>query len=265
MLLLTLMAMQRGRINTVTESIPVLLRCRPNEQEGAATFLAELARQTPVRRISAAEFTSKRRFEEALNSMEDYEREHFRAVGLLLNALQSKDEAALGHARELLDKGFALKRAGDIKLGIVPAKEDNLEFGRFLIPVFGLQPGQEREAIQRWNGYRLGPRAEADHGWLLSQLMSDGLDSVRIVLWSFEGQVLPAIYCPDLKSAVYAFLLARKWGICPHCNEFFVQKRPDQIFCTIAHREAHRVARWRAGKAAKSKRKGGRDGSRKAR
>jgi hypothetical protein len=257
--------MRRYRNNTVTEGIAVLLPCRPSEQDGVATFLVELAKLTPVRRINVAEFTSARRLNEALNSMEDYEREHFRAVGSLLSALQSQDESALVRARQLVDKGFGLKHASDIKLGIVPAKQDDLEFGRLLLRVFGLQPGQEIEAIQRWSGYRFGPRSAADHGWLLSQLMSVGLAAVRLVLWSSGNRVQPAIYCPDLKAAVYVFLLTKKWGVCPQCGNFFVQKRPDQTFCTIAHREAHRVARWRAVKLAKTRKRGGHNGTRKTR
>jgi hypothetical protein len=257
--------MQRLRNNTVTEGIPVLVSCRPTEQNGVATFLPELAAPGPVRVITDVELRSKRGLIEALSTMKDYEREQFRAVGSLLSALQTQDISGFALARQRVANAFALKHATDSKLGFVPAREDDLEFGGLLIRVFGLRPGQEREAIQRWNGYRLGPRAEADHGWLLSQLMSEGLESVRLVLWWSGNGVRPAIYCPDLKAAVYTFLLTKKWGVCLHCGDFFIQKRPDQNYCMIAHREAHRVARWRAAKAARSKKRGGQNGPRKAR
>ena len=100
--------------------------------------------------------------------------------------------------------------------------------------------------------------------------MSQALDSARFVLWWSGKQFRPALYCPELKAAVYTFLLmsivaGRGWGVCPHCGEFFVQKRPDQNYCTIAHREAHRVARWRAAKVSQLNKKGGKNGPRKAR
>jgi hypothetical protein len=265
MLLLTLIPMQRVRINTVTEGIPILIPCRPTEQDGVATFLPELASPEPVRIITDAEFKSKRGLNEALGAMEDYEREQFRAIGSLLSTSQTEDHSARVRARQHVAQAYALKHASDSKLGIVPAKEDDLQFGRLLIQVFGLQPGQEKEAVQRWNGYRLGPRAEADDGWLLSRLMSEGLEAVRLVLWWSGDKVRPAIYCPNLRAAVYIFLLTKKWGVCPHCGDFFIQKRPDQNYCSIAHREAHRVARWRAAKLARLKKKGAQHGPRKAR
>jgi hypothetical protein len=145
-----------------------------------------------------------------------------------------------------------------------------VEFGRILISLFGLAPGQEKQAIARWNGYCLGPRAEADHKWLLSQLVSNALDSVKLVLWLSGKRFQPALYCPDAKAAVYTFLLmklaaGRGWGVCPYCGQFFIQKRADQSYCAIAHREAHRVSRWRADQAAKAKKKGVKHGTQKAR
>jgi hypothetical protein len=272
MLLLTLLIVQRPRNNTVTEGIPVLVPCGPEEQEGLATFLPELATPQPVRVVTDAEFKSKRGLYKALSTMEDYEREQFRAVGSLLSALQADDQQAVVRARQYVAQAYAhvaqanaLKKQSDSRVEFVPAQEDNLEFGRTLIRLYGLQPGQEKKATQRWNGYCLGPKAGADDGWLLSQLMSEGLASVRLVLWWSGKGVRPAIYCPDLRTAVYTFLLTKKWGVCPQCGDFFIQNRPDQNYCTIAHREAHRVARWRAAKASQSKKKGGPNGTRKTR
>jgi hypothetical protein len=270
MLSLTLLPMQRVRINTVTD-FAVLIPCDPKNQDGLATFLPELATPQPVRVVTEADFKSGPRVKEALSAMWDYERKQFNAISALLTALQKKDRLAIVRARGFVTKALALKREGDRKLGITPAQEDDQEFGRILIRAFGLRPGQEKEAIQRWCGYRRGPRAETNDIWLLSQLMSEALDSVRLVLWSSEKQFRPALYCPELKAAVYTFLLmkiaaGRGWGVCPYCGQFFVQKRSNQNYCTIAHREAHRVARWRAMKVRQLKKKRGRQHvSRKAR
>ena len=249
--------MQRGCINTVTD-IPILIPCRPEEQDGSATFLREFAQPQPVRVVSSAEFKSKRGLKEALSSMEASERDHFSAISSLASALHNEDKLWIARARELVEQGYRKKREDDSKLGITPAKEDDLEFGRTIIRLFGLQPDQENEAIERWNGYRHGPRAEEDYRWLLSQLFGEALESARLVLWCSGTQLRPAVYCPDLKVALYMFFLlrvvgGRGWGVCPYCNEVFLQHRSDQNYCTIAHREAHRVARWRAENASPKK------------
>jgi hypothetical protein len=269
MLLLTLFLMQRFRINTVT-AIPILIPCRPEEQDGLATFLRELAQPQPVRVVTKAEFQSERGLKKVLSSMDDTERDHFLAVSALVHALQTKDKLAIARARGLVEQGYAKKREADRKLGITPARENDLEFGRTLIRAFGLQLGQEKEAIERWNGYRHGPRAEEDYRWLLSQLFGEALESTRLVLWWSGSQLRPAVYCPDLKAGLYVFFLmtvasGRGWGVCPYCSKFFLQQRSDQNYCTIAHREAHRVARWRAAKVARLKKKGGSNGPGKAR
>ena len=131
----------------------------------------------------------------------------------------------------------------------------------------GLQRGEESIAMEL---FALGPGQAADIGWLFSSVLSGELDSVRLVLWWSGKQFRPALYCSDLKSALYTLILlrlvaGRGWGVCPQCGDFFVQKRRDQTYCTVAHREAHRVARWRATQMASLKRKGGKNGTRKTR
>jgi hypothetical protein len=268
--MLTLLAMTRGQYDTVTE-LPVLIPCAPDEQDGLATFLMEFRAPKPVRAVTSDDFkpTSKKH-QEARSAMRDYEREQFMAVLALCKTLQTEDKLAIASARQHATRALSLKREGDQKLGVMPAQENDLAFGQMLIPLFGLSAGQEKEAIARWSGYRLGPKAEADEKWLFSQLMSEGLDTVRLVLWWSDKRFRPALYCPDAKAALHAFLLMKVaaghgWGVCLKCGEFFVQKRPDQNYCSIAHREAHRVARWRAAKLAKARGKRRRNGTRKTR
>lgn len=257
--------MKRGRNNTVT----VLIPCESREQQGLATFLQEFGSPQPVRAVTDADFKrGSKKHEEALRAMWDYEKEQFRAVLALLTALQSGDAVAINHAREHVRRAHKIRREGDEKLGVLPARDSAFE--EYLIRLFGLNPGQEREALERWHGYRLGPRAGRDVRWLLSQLMSWALESVRLVLWWSGSRFQPAIYCSETKAALYTFLLMKfghGWGVCPKCGDIFEQKRPDQTYCSIAHREAHRVARWRATKQQQSKvrKKGASNGTRKAR
>ena len=199
-----------------------------------ATFQLELHTPQPVRVVTSDDFrlTSKKH-QEARSTMPDHEREQFMAVLALCKTLQTEDKLAIARARAHATRALSLKREGDRKLGIMPAPENDLAFGRTLVPLFGLNPGQEKEAIARWSGYRRGPKAEADEKWLFSQLMSEALDSVRLVLWWSNKRFRPAFYCPNVRAALHAFLLMKVvagqgWGVCLKCGEFFVQKRPDQ-------------------------------------
>ena len=93
--------------------------------------------------------------------------------------------------------------------------------------------------------------ALSDRKWArfyFPQLVSKALRDVRIVVWWFEKEqrFIPAISCPDLKTA---FLLRGFMGdirVCPHCDKPFMPDKANIDYCSIAHREAHRVARWRA-------------------
>jgi hypothetical protein len=270
MVMLTLMIMKRGRTNTVTR-IPILIPCDTHEQIRVATFLTEFNMPRPVRPVTDADFSStSRQREEVENTMSDYEKEQFMAVLALLSALGTKDRLAVARARAKATQALALKREADKKLGIMPAQDNDFDFGHALSPLFGLKPGQEKEAIERWSGYRRGPRAETNEKWLLSQVMSEALDSVRIVLWWSGTRFRPALYCPETKAALYMHFLMKivpgqGWAVCPKCGWVFEQRRPDQNYCSIAHREAHRVARWRAAKLAKTRKRGGKNVTSKAR
>jgi hypothetical protein len=81
------------------------------------------------------------------------------------------------------------------------------------------------------------------------------LAGVRLTFWHVKRdgagnpQLLPGLYCPDLKTATAArWLLAPDIRVCPHCTKPFLAKRPKQMCDTDKCREAHRVARWRARK-----------------
>jgi hypothetical protein len=268
--LLTLLGMSRGQYDAVT-NVPVLIPCTTEEQDGVATFLREGAVPMPVRSVTDVDFrSSSKRHKEALSEMWDYEREQFIAVLDLLRALPSRDKLAVTRARQHVSRALSLKRDSDRGTGITPSREDDLAFGEAIIPLFGLRPGREKEAIERWSGYRHGPKAEADEKWLLSQLVSEAMESAQLVLWWSGKRFRPALYCPNNKTAIYAFLLMKAaagtgWGVCPKCGSFFEKKRSDQNYCSIAHREAHRVARWRAQQQSKTKKKGGKNVTHKTR
>lgn len=247
MLLITLLIMQRGSNDAVTD-VPILIPCARNQQQGQATFLEESDHDNrPVRPLTDADLDGKSK-NQPLRKMWNTEGKVFAGLVSLLKGLQMKDQLATTQARERLIEAIAL-RDGVV---VIP------DMLRATSGMRGLKAEEaEKIALELST---LDSRSSADVKWLLSTYFSRALDSVRLVLWWSGTQFRPALYCPDLKSALYTFVLmkvvaGRGWGVCPFCGLFFVQTRSDQNYCSVAHREAHRVARWRATKVLKSKHK----------
>ena len=83
--------------------------------------------------------------------------------------------------------------------------------------------------------------------------LADLLKQVRLVAVGSK----PALYIDDPRAPyvrVFARLENEKGlGKCPKCGKWFVQKRTNQVYDSIAHRESHRVIRWRTQEAVKKK------------
>jgi len=207
--------------------------------------------------------------------MTEYEAKHFSAVTMLMQALRTeRDSLAIQRARNLLDEAYALKKEhpDSCSTPFPPprnAAREELNFARALTKLMGLRPDQTKEALEIHDGLRPAPQAGKDPHLLLSYLVSGALRDSHLVLW-WSGQVFKtAILCPNMKAAFYARALLGAIRICPHCTETFFPQRADQNYCSVPHREAHRVARWRANNKANqttSKRQARRlDGARKTR
>jgi hypothetical protein len=253
MLPLTLLLMQRLRTNTVT-GIPILIPCGESEQQGVATWLGDVRQVFTYVRVVTQDDLAPNSKRNPIRSVSESDREFFLAVVALIKGLGDNDRLAIAKARERVV--LALGR----KQGVDPNSDDV----RRVASELGLEAGQEAVAMEL---FTIGPGQAVDVGWLFSSVVSGELDSVRLVLWWHRKQFRPALYCPDLKSALFTLVLmkivsGRGWGVCPQCGDFYVQKRPDQTYCTVAHREAHRVARWRAAKLAKTRTRGGKHGTR---
>ena len=258
MLLIMLIIMQRGRINTVTD-FPVLVSTSEDQQEGVATFLAEFGPLQPVRALRNSDLKN------ASRVMTESEAKHFSAMMMLRQALGPKpDPLAMEKARQLLREAFELKRKQREALRPNASEWENSDFAKSLQALTGL--GSSKEALEVYEGLRPGPRASADPRWLLSHEVSQALGDARLVLWWNKGRFLPAVYCPNLKTAFYARALldivgTKSFRVCAYCGDLFRQKRTDQDYCSISHREAHRVARWRASQKLKARKKGGKHGT----
>jgi hypothetical protein len=227
--------MQRDSNDAVTSkrTLPVLIASSPEAQEGVATFQQELGVQ-PVRTFRDKDLNSAN----LKKHLSESEVQHFLAVIGLKEALKRRtDTIALENALGHLRKAYELRQA-EPQFGGSYTNEVAQGFAKLI----RLPP---QEALKHLQFLRPGPRASEDPGWLLSYELSTVLSEVQFVLWWNDQTFRPALWCPTIKTAFYARALLGSIRICPHCGELFPQDRPDQNYCSVAHREAHRVARWR--------------------
>jgi len=93
----------------------------------------------------------------------------------------------------------------------------------------------------------MDPKVFSYPGWAnvhVPRLATAPMEEARVVLW-FCGRFIPAIYCPNLRTAIFvrAFL---SFQTCPYCGIIFVPEKNNVIYCRPAHSHAHRMARLRA-------------------
>jgi len=85
----------------------------------------------------------------------------------------------------------------------------------------------------------------------ISQLVTRYIEAARLV-WYFyppAQRFLPAAYCPDFLTAAFlTIFMSSSLHVCPHCGKMFFPVKTNVNYCCPAHREAHRIARWRAAK-----------------
>lgn len=122
-------------------------------------------------------------------------------------------------------------------------------------------------------GIRPGPKTLKRPARLLSFEISRivGNLNTHIVLWWNAGRFYPGIFCLDMTTAIYVhtFFIAPTGGlgfrICPRCRDQFLQRRPNQEYCCTAHRDAHRVARFRANPKNRERKEQGQHGAQETR
>jgi len=90
---------------------------------------------------------------------------------------------------------------------------------------------------QKWSGTH----------WHYSGLLTEMLRKSRLVTWYSEkhGQFLPALFCLDKKTAIFAMRLVGPIRVCPHCEALFVPDALNRLTCK-EHAGAYRVRRFRA-------------------
>jgi hypothetical protein len=81
---------------------------------------------------------------------------------------------------------------------------------------------------------------------LFSKLMNKLTQNARLIQWQpNEGLLMPALYCPDLKTAKFVLLVMGRLRVCPKCKEIFSPKTDNQDYCKPAHGVAWRTAESR--------------------
>jgi hypothetical protein len=210
---------------------------------GEATFFAELGAPVAVRPVTLEELKS------AAREMNGIEGKEFVALLALRGALETRDELALAKAKERLEQVYRLREAADASRSPLQDAESRRKFSEWIAPLIGLPP---EESFKHYEGLRPGPRAMENPYRLLSYEVSRIVGMwASVVLWWVDGKFIPAIYCFDMKTALYihTFFIAPAGGlgfrICPYDGEQFFQARPNQEYCCLRHREDYRVARWR--------------------
>jgi hypothetical protein len=238
----------RDSYKTVTskESFALLIPASPKDATGEATFQMELGAPQPVRAVTLPELKA------AAKKLKGSAGAMFFALLALRDALESRDELALQAAKQRLERAYVLRESE--APAPFPADEDSRRL--FASQIASLVGMSAEESLKHYEGLRPGPRAKADLHRLISYEVSHsvGLMNADIALWWWKGAFRPAIYCKNIETALYVhtFFIAPTgeigFRICPYCTEQFFQDRPNQDYCRPAHREAHRVARWRATK-----------------
>lgn len=245
------MLVKRDRYKAVSTQVPLLIPCLPGEAGEPAVFLPDLPASRSIRMRSLS-------FEDAERALRETprhaERRYFAGVVALLEAIQSGN-------REAQELAFQ-------RLSFPPSHESQDIMQRTVTEWLRKTP---LSTIERFATQKIGNPAASlllaairslrsvgePHRFFCWQVTHTLLDRVRLVLWWDGERFLPALYCEDRTSALYLRVLLKAAGgrglaTCLKCGEWFVQDRANQNYCSLAHREAHRVARWRSQQKQKS-------------
>jgi len=239
--------MSRDRYETVTQ---FALLIPTSESEAMGEAMLESDSRQFVRAVTLVEIR------EAAKKLRGAEAGHFDALLSLRGALESGDQLASVRALERLEKAYLLQHA-DSRVMEHFARQKGLSVTE---AIKSLYPWRTRTGAAE-NTQRV---LACEVSWAVGSQ----LEMAKLVLWLAKGMLRPAIYCPDARTALYVhtFFLAPVAGvgfrICPYDGEQFFQDRPNQEYCCPAHREAHRVARFRdkqkrSGARGKNRRKHG--------
>ncbi len=144
----------------------------------------------------------------------------------------------LKKAYEIRDQ-FDLRRSWEKALPLLPSpwpgsRADEIEQREFFATFFSQTPDWAKFAV--------------------AQSSTKALEDARFVLWfsDKEQRFSPAVYCPNLKTAVFLKAFLGEIHVCPHCSKPFIPSHKGSDYCSPEHRERYRLIRWRARKRAEA-------------
>ena len=216
------LCVQRKALHPVTD-IPIIISCEDRKIPDGQAYVDIDSPFRPVRIFTAAEWGKK----DILRSLKPRDVRFLGDCWLLRRAYNSKDQLAVQPSWERLYPFLIGRELWD------EGKFDSLPEQQRMANIVGRSLAvQERQGIISW----------------LPVVVSQALRDVRLVLWWFEKveKFMPAIFCPDLKTAIFVKGLLGEIRCCPRCEKLFVPRNSNVDYCSPAHRDAHRVARWRA-------------------
>jgi len=218
--------------DALTNALPVLVPCRAEDRDGIANFFQidvsqdELEKRTqsdnrPIRRLTITDLDPDR-IEQALGE----EMGFYSALLDLGQGLQQNDPIQRARGMEkIYGKGFGL-------MGQIP------DFARHKFPVLVTSRLKDVRLVLWWTEPR--GRVALAPGWA-----------------KHKGKIktlTPALFCPDLPTALFLKAYLGEVRCCPYCGGLFVPRASNIMYCTTAHRDAHRMNRYRRLKKATEQR-----------
>ena len=198
----------------------------PEEAQGEATFLNESFSRR-VRAVTLAEL------QRGARDLKGTDADEFFALLVLKGALDSRDEEVMKDAKLRLERLYRARLEKKDREWPEDKKHRQYiaELGRPLFEVEGLSAVESYELLL---GLRIGPEALNDPYRLFSYEVSFVLRgmSIRVVLWCVNETFAPALYCSELKAAVFVhtFLIADPGSkgprVCPQCRDQFWKPNP---------------------------------------
>jgi hypothetical protein len=259
-------SVKRDRYKAVSTQVSLLIPCLPGEAGEPATFLPALPTNNPLR-VRALTFAEA---ETALRENHRHgERRYWTAVVALLEAIQSGNRESQELACQRLNLPPS-EKGRDIAQSVVAEWLRNTPFSKIETLVAEDKTVRDQARNLMLAAIRALRPALEPNRLFCYEVTRTLFDRVRLVLWWDGQRFLPALYCEDRTTALYIRVLlkaakGRGLATCLKCGEWFVQDRANQNYCSIAHREAHRVKRWRSHRKQLATRKGRKHGTRKAR
>jgi len=217
--------MSRDSLQTVTHALPVIVELGPAEgvkdADGRARFLHGGRGDSWVRVFRPADVKKQLR---TIFSSKD--------ISLFLGAVQLKQ------ALETSDQ-WGLQTASEKIRPWLP------DFTTDRIPKFEIDLKHKTAVV-----------TEGEINWgfssfvNFSRIIADMFAKARLVMWFDERQergFLPALYCPDWKTAAFVVTFMGQVRVCPHpkCNTVFIPETGREFYCCTKHGVSYRTARSR--------------------